>query len=59
MVPQMAEHGSTRLTATEAEAKAAECLALARRAAKPEHRIMLEHMAETWERIAQNLRIGN
>jgi hypothetical protein len=28
---------------------------MAARAINPEHRIMLEHMAETWERIAHTL----
>ena len=59
MVSQMAADLSKRLTATEAEAKAAECRALARRTARPEHRTMLEHMAETWERIAHNLKADN
>jgi hypothetical protein len=41
-----------RLTAEEARAKSAECFDLADRAHAPEHRVMLEHMAETWGRIA-------
>jgi hypothetical protein len=44
-----------RLTADEAQAKATECRDMAKRATNPEHRIMLEHMAETWERIAKGL----
>ena len=28
---------------------------MAARALKPEHRVMLEHMAETWDRICQDL----
>jgi hypothetical protein len=35
--------------------KAAECRNLARDAKKPEHRIMMEHMAKTWERIAADI----
>jgi hypothetical protein len=35
--------------------KAAECRSLAGSARKQEHRIMLEHMAETWERIAADI----
>lgn len=31
----------------------AECRALAARTAKPEHKCMLEGMAETWEQLAQ------
>jgi hypothetical protein len=44
-----------RLTAAEAQAKAIECREMAKRALNPEHRTMLEHMAETWERIGKNL----
>jgi hypothetical protein len=44
-----------RLTADEARGKAAECREMAKRVQNPEHRIMLDHMAETWDRIAQNL----
>ena len=29
---------------------------MAKRALKEEHRIMLEHMAETWERICAEIR---
>jgi hypothetical protein len=45
----------SRLTAEEAQAKGDECREMARRAIVPEHRIMLEHMAETWEQIAKTL----
>jgi hypothetical protein len=44
-----------RLTAEEARAKAIECREMATRAIKSEHRTMLEHIAETWERIEKNL----
>ena len=44
-----------RLTASEAEAKVKECREMAQRASNPEHRTMLTHMAETWERIAKSL----
>ena len=47
----MAQEPSERLTAAEARAKAAECRGLAQHAIYPERRIMLEHIAETWERI--------
>ena len=43
------------LTANEARAKAQECRDLAKRAKLADHRIMLEHMAETWDRIATTL----
>jgi hypothetical protein len=42
-----------RLTSVQSRAKADECRDLARVATKPEHSIMLRHIAETWERIAQ------
>ena len=35
--------------------KADECLELAKTAKKPEHRIMFEHLAETWERVAEDI----
>jgi hypothetical protein len=41
-----------RLNTTKALAKAAECRDLAKHASKPEERVALEHMAETWDRIA-------
>jgi hypothetical protein len=34
-------------------AKAKECRDLARAAAKKQHRVMLDHIAETWERLAE------
>ena len=49
----MAEDAPKRLTAEEAKAKVAECSEMAARAKFPEHRLMLEHMAGTWERIAR------
>ena len=36
-------------------AKAKECLYLAQQATVQSHRIMLEHIAETWYRIADSL----
>jgi len=50
----MAENFSTRLTAAEARAKASECREMAGHASKPAHRTMLNHMAETWDRIADD-----
>ena len=44
-----------RITIDDARSKAAECRDLARQAQVPTHRVMLEHMAETWERIACNM----
>jgi hypothetical protein len=31
------------------------CREMAQAAIKPEHRTMLEHMAETWQRICEDL----
>jgi hypothetical protein len=45
-----------RLTAADARDKASECRDMARRVQKPEHRVMLEDMAETWDRLAIKLR---
>jgi hypothetical protein len=42
-------------TADLCQAKARECLYLAQNAASKSHRIMLEHIAETWYRIADSL----
>jgi hypothetical protein len=47
----MADHPK-RLTADQCRAKADECRELARVASNAEHRIMLQHMADTWDRIA-------
>ena len=44
-----------RLNAEEARAKAVECREMAKRVMNPEHRVMLQHMAETWDRIARGL----
>jgi hypothetical protein len=47
---------SGHLTASFCEAKAKECLHLAQQPAVPRsQRIMLEHIAETWYRIAEKL----
>jgi hypothetical protein len=47
-----------RLTAADARDKASECRDLARRAQRPEHRVMLEDMAATWERLAIKISEG-
>lgn len=47
------EKPPTRMDAETCHAKALECRALARLANHDQHQIMLLHMAETWERIAQ------
>jgi hypothetical protein len=46
---------SKRLTVEECHAKVAECRGMARRAHIKEHKVMLDHMAETWERICADL----
>jgi hypothetical protein len=48
----MAKETRKRLTAEECRDRADECREEAIMADNPEHRIMLQHMAETWERIA-------
>ena len=50
--PQMAEQ-PTRLNAETCRAKAEECRMLADQHSNQAHRVMLMHMAETWERIAK------
>jgi hypothetical protein len=45
-----------RLTLEECHAKVAECRAMAKRTHDPAHKLMLEHMAETWERICADLK---
>ena len=46
---------ATRLTAEKAQAKAAECRDLAAHADDEAHRVMLLHMASTWDRIEKDL----
>jgi hypothetical protein len=43
------------LTREEAKFKAFECRELAKRATIESHRTMLDHMAETWDRIASEI----
>jgi hypothetical protein len=43
------------LTIAEAKFKIFECREMAKRSNNVSHQIMLEHMAETWERIAEEL----
>jgi hypothetical protein len=44
------------LTLEECHKKARECREMAARALDTSHRVMLEHMAETWERICADLK---
>jgi hypothetical protein len=39
--------------------KASECREDAKRAIRSEYRIMLEHMAEVWERMAKSMESGH
>ena len=50
----MAEQ-SKRLTAAQCHAKADECLEMAALARDASHKIMLQHMADTWQRIAKDV----
>ena len=43
------------ITIEECHAKVAECRALSMRAVDPAHKVMLEHMADTWARICADL----
>jgi hypothetical protein len=45
--------GSRQLSKEECLAKASECRDLARVVVQKRHRIMLEHIADTWERMAE------
>jgi hypothetical protein len=51
--------GHRMLTLEECHAKSDECRSMAERAASKEHRVMLLHMADTWERICQDLKKSN
>jgi len=44
-----------KLTLEECHAKIAECRSMAQRASQQDHRVMLNHMAETWQRICEDL----
>lgn len=46
---------SNRMTIEAARAKAEECRELARQSRIYAHKVMLEHMADTWTRIADNM----
>jgi len=48
----------TRVDAEEARARAAECREEAKRSPKREHKIIMEHVAQTWDRIAKSLEDG-
>jgi hypothetical protein len=51
----MAIDPQPRLTSDQCRKQADVCREMARVAISPAHRIMLEHMAETWIRIAQDV----
>jgi len=50
---------TTPLTSAQAIAKAVECRRMATHVESDSHRVMLQHMADTWERIAQDLLLAN
>jgi hypothetical protein len=54
MINEHADH----FDAQEARAKAAECRDQAKRSKRRDHHIMLEHMAQTWDRIAKSMEEG-
>ena len=45
-----------RLDHESCQLKAEECAELAKQATRPDHRVMLQHMAETWARICAELK---
>lgn len=51
----MANDPKPRLTSDQCRKQADMCREMARVAISPAHRTMLEHMAETWIRIAQDV----
>ena len=51
----MANDPQPRLTSDQCRKQADVCREMARVAMSPAHRTMLEHMAETWMRIAQDV----
>ena len=51
----MAREPADHFDAQEAKAKAAECRDQAKRMNRRDQQIMLEHMAQTWERIAKSM----
>jgi hypothetical protein len=52
----MAEPMQPELTANQCDSQARDCRALAEQAMRQPHRVMLEHIADTWERIASDIR---
>ena len=55
----MSPNSPTKLTADDARQKVVDCLEMAKIAHDTSHQIMLEHMAETWERIARDIEKRN
>jgi hypothetical protein len=53
--PKMAKRKPSQLTSDQAREKAAESLELAKYARDTFHQILLQHIAETWERIARDI----
>ena len=51
----MAKRKPSQLTTDQARQKAAESLELAKHTRDTFHQILLQHIAETWERIARNI----
>jgi hypothetical protein len=45
-----------RMTPEECQAKAAECRELAKGMQDPAHQLMVDHIAETWERICRDMK---
>ena len=52
----MAAPKQPELTADQCDDQAQRCRALAEQAMRQPHRVMLEHIADTWDRIASDIR---
>jgi hypothetical protein len=53
----MADRKLAELTIEQCDDQANRCRALAENVMTPPHRIMLQHIAATWDRIASDLKI--
>jgi len=47
--------GLAELTASQCQEEADRCRALMRQVMAPAHRVVLDHIADTWERIAEDI----
>ena len=52
----MAEPKQPDLIVEQCDSQAQRCRDLAKQVTRPPHRVMLEHIADTWDRIASDIR---